>query len=174
MTSLPIMWFALFDFQYQKDAVNNDSYALLNKMESTIYYFMKNPHLYKIGINCECFSVKLFVNWVAYGLWHALVILMLVYYPLEQYGTSQKDGKEVGFWIGGMAVYGACVFIANAVLFLKFTIHNQIGIILFSLMISAYFVFYFLFNYLKGHIHHIFATSFSQLILWLTFLLTLG
>jgi len=73
-----------------------------------------------------------------------------------------------------MAVYGACVFIANAVLFLKFTIHNKIGLILFSLMILAYFVFYYLFNLLRGHIQYIFLTSFSQIIVWLTFILTLG
>lgn len=60
-----------------------------------------------------------------------------------------------------MAVYGICVIVANAVLFLKFTIHNQIGIILFTLMILAYFVFYFLFNFLPGYIHRTFGTSFS-------------
>ena len=119
--------------------------------------------------------MQLFVKWVAYGLWHALIILMFVYYPLEQYRTSQSDGKEIGFWIGGMAVYGICVIVANVVLFMKFTIHNKVGIILFSLMILAYFVFYFLINLLpEGHIQHIFGTSFSLLILWFTFLLTLG
>ena len=47
------------------------------------YGRFKLPLSRKIAVNCECFSVKLFINWVAYGLWHALIVLMLVFYPIE-------------------------------------------------------------------------------------------
>ena len=39
MTSLPIMWFGLFDFEFFKDR------------------FMNNPSLYKLGIDSKCFSI---------------------------------------------------------------------------------------------------------------------
>lgn len=42
MTSLPIMWFALFDFQYFKSRL------------------MNNPMLYKIGMLNKCFSITIF------------------------------------------------------------------------------------------------------------------
>jgi phospholipid-transporting ATPase len=47
MTSLPIMWFALYDFEFEKDrpAVSKDS----NKNDSKL--LLRNPLLYKIGMN---------------------------------------------------------------------------------------------------------------------------
>jgi hypothetical protein len=73
-----------------------------------------------------------------------------------------------------MTIYGICVIIANLVLLMKFNIHNTIGIVVFILMILAYFVFYFIVSYLfKGNIQGIFSTNFSVTIVWLTLLLTL-
>jgi len=47
MTSLPIMWFALYDFEFEKDrpADQKDS----NKNDSNL--LLRNPVLYKIGMN---------------------------------------------------------------------------------------------------------------------------
>jgi magnesium-transporting ATPase (P-type) len=56
MTSLPIMWFALFDFEYTKPE------------------FMKNWSLYKLGMNSECFSRKIFLTWLFYALLHGFLI----------------------------------------------------------------------------------------------------
>jgi hypothetical protein len=50
----------------------------------------------------------MFISWVLYGLWHAFAILFLVFYTLVQTSAVQKDGKDIGFWIGGMTVYGIC------------------------------------------------------------------
>ena len=84
---------------------------------------MKNPLLYRIGIQCECFSVYLFIIWVVYGLWHAFLILFLTFYVLVHEEAVQSNGMDIGFWIAGMSVYGVCEFIANGVLFMKFNIH---------------------------------------------------
>jgi phospholipid-transporting ATPase len=69
MTSVPIMFYSLFDFEYEKDSEN--SYASSRK-----HYFMKHPHLYKIGLNSECFGIGHYLKWVLYGLFHAFLIYL--------------------------------------------------------------------------------------------------
>lgn len=59
MTSLPIMVFALNDYQYSKD--------ISESTENKLKKFMANPSLYKIGLNNECFSIKHFFLWVIYA-----------------------------------------------------------------------------------------------------------
>ena len=50
-TSWPIMYFALFDYQYTREE------------------FLKKPHLYKIGLQNKHFSNLVFWRWVLYGVW---------------------------------------------------------------------------------------------------------
>ena len=69
MTSLPICWFATFDFQHEK-APEKPSAGDTKK------YLMRHPLLYKIGIDSSCFSESIFAQWVAYGLWHAFVVYL--------------------------------------------------------------------------------------------------
>lgn len=70
MTSLPIMYFALFDFEYEKD-INPFKRRPKNVKE---YFFMRHPHLYRIGIECKCFGIKKFLQWDIYALWHAAIV----------------------------------------------------------------------------------------------------
>lgn len=56
MTSLPVMYYALFDFEHFKGQ------------------FMQNPYLYKIGMLSQCFSPKIFLSWLAYAMVHAVMI----------------------------------------------------------------------------------------------------
>jgi len=75
MTALPIMFFALFDFEHEKD---------VNPMKSSdpkgTFYFMKHPHLYRIGIESQCFGIPHFLRWVCYGLWHAFSVYMACFH----------------------------------------------------------------------------------------------
>jgi hypothetical protein len=86
----------------------------------------------------------------------------------------QSDGKEIGFWIAGMSVYGVCEFLANGVLFMKYNVHNMEGIIIIILMVAAYFVFYAIFNLFPGYIFHAFTTNMSILLVWLSFFVSVG
>ena len=70
-----------------------------------------------------------------------------------------SDGKDLGFWVAGMAVYGTCCLIANLVVALKMNLHHVIGTIFFALMIIAYPLFYWLFDLLPGVIYRIFGYS---------------
>ena len=46
MTSLPIMWFALFDFEHLKDT------------------FLHRFELYHLGMKSQCFSSVIFLKWL--------------------------------------------------------------------------------------------------------------
>jgi phospholipid-transporting ATPase len=68
MTSFPIMYYACFDFEYEKSD------------------FLKVPTHFKLGLNNECYSVKIFLQYVLYGLWHALVLYFTGFQALLQTG----------------------------------------------------------------------------------------
>ena len=59
MTSLPIMWYSIADYQFSKE--------MPNKITGRLQKFMECPELYSIGHNNECFSVSIFFMWIIYG-----------------------------------------------------------------------------------------------------------
>lgn len=164
MTSLPILWYCVFDFQYKKDI---DMQMDLPKSELK-GYFMRNPLLYRVGIDGTCFSTWLFVKWLAYALSHACFIFFCGFWVLAQKGTHQSDGKDIGFWVAGMLVYGICIFVANTVLAYKHFTHYWIGTFFFVLCSSSYFVFFWLFSMsFKNEIGNLFQPTFSMRICWI-------
>lgn len=50
-TALPIIWYALFDFEHTKEKL------------------LAKPKKYRIGINDECFGMRIFWRWIIYGAW---------------------------------------------------------------------------------------------------------
>jgi len=141
MTSLPIMFYALFDFEYEKDFDPKRS-----KRSPGQKYFMRDPELYRIGIECKCFGMGKFLLWDFYGLFHALMIYICCFHILQTPSQSQMDGKDVGFWVYGHFVYGACVTVANIVILHKFNNYTGWGEVTAIMMILNYFTFYFLEN----------------------------
>jgi len=78
MTSLPIMFYALFDFEYEKDFDPKRS-----KRSPGQKYFMRDPELYRIGIECKCFGMAKFLLWDFYGLFHAFMIYICCFHILQ-------------------------------------------------------------------------------------------
>lgn len=81
---------------------------------------MRNPTLYKIGMNNECFGSTIMVKWITYAIIHAFWVYFTCFYSLELYSfgwnsPQQDDGEDLGFWIGGHAVFGSCILIANVI-----------------------------------------------------------
>ena len=105
MTSMPIMWFATFDFEYERGREGEE-------VEEGKKYFMRNPELFAIGLNRECFSMVIFFKYILYALWHSWVCYFVGYYCLNQMGHNYM-GHEIGLWMAGMIVYGICIFVAN-------------------------------------------------------------
>lgn len=50
-TGLPIIWFAIFDWEYSKKT------------------FLKKPKLYRIGMEDVCFNAFVFWRWFFYAVW---------------------------------------------------------------------------------------------------------
>jgi phospholipid-transporting ATPase len=91
-TSIPIMWFAVFDFQHDK--------AVL----------LKDPKKYSIGLNKECFGTKVFWYWFGYGALQALVIIL--------FSVLILDGHQPSIYMSGAVVLGMVCVVVNFQIFL--------------------------------------------------------
>ena len=55
---------------------------------------MKDPALYKIGLNKECVSNKLFGMWVVYGLVQSYCIYYIAFIIGGTLGFSESQGRD--------------------------------------------------------------------------------
>ena len=159
MTSLPIMWFALFDFEYTKEI------------------FMAKCKLYKLGMQSECFSSKIFIMWLLYALVHGAIIYAVSMIALVRPSVKQSDGQDLGFWVAGMTCYGAAVLVVNALLLFNFNNFTRYGELLVLMMMTAYFLFLGIESAsgLFPVVAYIYSTMFTQYTVWLSlFLSTAG
>ncbi len=125
-TGLHNIWYALFDFEFEKN-------VLLN-----------NPIFYSIGMQSLVFNLKEFWIWVIYACLQALMVLLVLFYASQD--SPLSDGLNFTFWAGGHHVYGACVVMANLII-LKMQ-HNWMLMNLFIMIaqISCYYVLLFYFS----------------------------
>lgn len=86
-TFVPIIWFAVFDFQYKKEE------------------FMKNSDHYELGLLNLGISKFTFVQWLLYSFWQSFMIYLICTYPYEENGGS--------YWLEGSFVYSSVVILAN-------------------------------------------------------------
>lgn len=78
-------------------------------------------------------------------------------------------------WVGGMTVYGVCIFVANVLLFVRFNNHTAIGSICFFIGVSSYFLFYvFTSAVMHNEIDHLFQNNFKMSLVFFTILFTVG
>jgi len=65
--------------------------------------------------------------------------------------------------MAGMIVYGICIFVANFQLAINFNVHTWHGIVMLSLGVIAYFLFYGLAALVfKGEINHLFEPTWTM------------
>jgi phospholipid-transporting ATPase len=74
-TSIPIMFYALFDFEFEKFSWDRQETG-----KKVTKYFMTHPDLYDIGLKYSKFSFGLFAQWLLYGLFHATLVFYLTFY----------------------------------------------------------------------------------------------
>ena len=119
-TGLHNIWYALFDFEFEKPIL---------KM---------TPIFYSIGMQDMIFNLKEFWIWFAYANLQALMILGVSFYASQD--SPLEDGLTFNFWAGGHHVYMNCVLLANLII-LKMQ-HNFTGfnLIIILIQISSYFV----------------------------------
>ena len=124
--SAPIVWYALYDFQFKKEE------------------FLTNSKHYSIGLNKECFSTKVFWNWVLYGFFHGLTLLMICLYCLEV--TQNNTGSPSDLFTSGHFVYGGAVIIVTLNLANNMTSYHYIAYILCILSVMSFWVWLYLEN----------------------------
>ena len=120
-TSIPIMFYCLFDFEYEKFRPLNIKGDFSKDKKK---YFMSDPSLFRIGIDYSCFSFQLFTLYLLYGLVQSTIIFMLCFFLLNT-NDMQPGGKNIGFWVTGHMVYGVCIIVANIVIMFRY--HNFTG-----------------------------------------------
>ena len=86
-TSIPIMWFAVFDFEHPRRT------------------FLSDPTKYAIGFRKECFGTRVFWYWFTYGGVQALAILYFCFYVI--------DLNDPSIYKSGAVVLGAVVLVVN-------------------------------------------------------------
>lgn len=64
-TFWPVMWFAVFDQEYDKER------------------FLKDPKLYRIGIDDVFFNKTVFWRWFLYGVWQGTLMLAVAFITMD-------------------------------------------------------------------------------------------
>ena len=99
MTSFPIIWYSIYDFEHEKDRPEKKTDSEENELpvhETEVQrfiqgdenYFLRNPELYKPGMEGSCFGTKVMAKWILYALWHAYVVYLVAFRAL----TLASDG----------------------------------------------------------------------------------
>lgn len=109
---------------------------------------MRNPQLYKLGMQYQCFSKRLFAAWLAYAVWHAYIVYWVVFMVLTQSNymstNVQSNGQALGQWLAGNTVYASCIFISNLILIHRSFLIHPFGMFIIFGMVSAFFVIFFI------------------------------
>jgi len=80
------MWFAIFDFEYPKEALVSDP---------KYYVYIVKPS----------FTFSKFIKWIFFAFWQSMVFCILAFIPFEEQGGT--------FWMEGNFVYLGVVMIVN-------------------------------------------------------------
>ena len=120
-TSLPIMWYALFDYEFVPEVFN------------------EFPKLFRLGMLNSCFSVWKFWGWIAYAFTQgALVVLFCYYLPSA---TLLPEGYTYSFWAAGHWVYMICLLLANAIVLRLQSNFTGYGEFVMALAVGGFYVF---------------------------------
>ena len=76
---------------------------------------MKDPLLYRIGIDKTCYSWSLLCQWISYGFIQAFIIYFSCLRVFFTPGVT-INGKDQGFWVGGHVAYLCITIKTNVVL----------------------------------------------------------
>jgi len=140
-TSLPVLVYGTMDLQFDKET------------------FLQHPFLYEDGLEAQLLDGKIFVQWLLYSIWQALLIFLMCFSvmkrSLEVYGFLEskgqntfgeiKSGRLPDLQLTGSLVFSAVVLFANMRLLqdsYRFTWHVLLANVLSTG--SFFLVFYFL------------------------------
>ena len=122
-------------------------------------------------MNNQCFSIKLFVLWVAYGVICSIIIFIACYHVIGGEDFILPTGRNVGMFISGHAVFGICTIGANVLLAYRFNSLDWGAFVTLIIGVVCYFfVFWFENEFLWfPEIFGSFPIEFGNLLNWLSF-----
>ncbi|CDW74651.1 p-type atpase [Stylonychia lemnae] len=121
-TSLPVIWFAVFDQQHSRK------------------YLLSKPSTYKKGPQKRHLNSKVFWAYVLYAFSQSLFVMYMACYSFES--SVNPEGNPASFWILGQIIYCAIVFIVNVEIFYQTYSHSIFSIVFVYLSILSFFIFY--------------------------------
>lgn len=133
LSSLPVLFYGLFDFEYAKSRESEEDEEDENKDK---LYLMEHPLLYEKSMKGEYFSVLKFVAYLIYSLMHSVIIYFLCFYLMAP--SPRANGKSIGLWLPGHVVFGTVVIVVNLVMVLRFSNYTGWGEALVYLMILCF------------------------------------
>jgi len=107
---------------------------------------MQNPSHYKIGINNEKFSHRVFWTWIATGWVQAIVVFALCMYVPNTSSFDDCSFKDWNLMAGGQNVFAACVVIVNMVILKMSHLWHWWAVVLIVLQIIAVYIYTYLQN----------------------------
>ena len=119
-TAMPIMWYAVCDFEFPKKKLLND------------------PSLYKIGLEERLFSNAVFWRWILYGSVKALLIFFICFICNEISLNSEGNFGDVPS--SGAITYAGIVLMANVKIWMSTSSHTIMSFLIVILSILSYFL----------------------------------
>lgn len=93
LTAIPIIWFAVFDWEHDKAT------------------FLTQPKLYKIGMDDVFFNKAAFWRWFGYAVWQGVLIAFLVVYTFDN--AVIQHGQQSGLALEGNYIFYTIVVVVN-------------------------------------------------------------
>ena len=128
-TSLPIVYFALFDFEYKRIEL------------------MIKPKLYREGQKGIYFNFVVFWRWIVLGI-NQSILVYYISFIVFNWAPGEK-GKLGDIWLTGAFVYLSVVILANTRILFDLNTHTWFSCTISIISISAFFVFFYLENLWK-------------------------
>lgn len=107
MTGLPICWFGVFDWQYSKQQL------------------LENSFFYKLGMKNRGFNAYIYWRWYAYAVWQSFVILYFTYSTLSNVIGEYKNRAIYGsLSLNGTFIIETICILVNIKVLMATTSHN--------------------------------------------------
>ena len=92
-TGLPVIWYAVFDWEYDKQK------------------FLSDPSLYRAGIEDVFFSPSVFWRWFGYSVWQGILLCVIVVVTMNN--SIEAQGQLGGLSLQGNFIFCAIVLVVN-------------------------------------------------------------
>lgn len=127
ITAIPIIWFAVFDWEHPKD-------TLLNC-----------PKLYAIGLHDVFFNTTAFWRWFSYAVWQGILICLIVVYTFSN--TAITDGQSAGLTLEGNYMFYMIVMVVNVKVLISSFEYTFWMLFWIALSLLGYYIFFMLFSF---------------------------